>query len=431
MPSLRDGLETHLNDFGAQGRRAALEGLLEEARRGYINLPPQGQFFNLHCHTFFSYNGYGYSPSCLAWKGRLAGLYAMGLVDFDVLDGVDEFLSACEATGLKACAGLETRVFVPAFSTREINSPGEPGVCYHMGMGFTSGQVRDRRLLDELKAIAQRRNRSMVERINRHLDPVQLDYERDVLPLTPNGNATERHVCTAYDLKARALMTDAEQRVAFWADKLRTPPDAVSRCLNDAPVFQGLIRAKTMKAGGPGYVKPEGPDFPRLEQVNAFTLENGAIPTFAWLDGTTAGEQAIEELLDVMVAAGAAAVNIIPDRNWNLKDPVLKKTKSAHLYRFVETAQARHLPILVGTEMNAHGQRFVDDFDAPELKPLLPAFLEGVHILYAHTFLQKEAGMGYLSPWARSQFASVADKNRFFMRLGERLAPAGWPPREP
>jgi len=81
--------------------------------------------------------------------------------------------------------------------------------------------------------------------------------------------------------------------------------------------------------------------------------------------------------------------------------------------------------------MNAHGQRFVDDFEAPELKPLLPAFLEGVHILYAHTFLQKEAGMGYLSPWAQSQFKSVADKNRFFIRLGERLAPAGWPPREP
>ena len=29
----------------------------------------------------------------------------------------------------------------------------------------------------------------------------------------------------------------------------------------------------------------------------------------------------MDELLDVMQAGGVAAVNIIPDRNWNIKDP--------------------------------------------------------------------------------------------------------------
>ena len=32
-------------------------------------------------------------------------------------------------------------MFVPEFSTREINSPGEPGVCYQMGVGFASSQA--------------------------------------------------------------------------------------------------------------------------------------------------------------------------------------------------------------------------------------------------------------------------------------------------
>ena len=106
------------------------------------DLPPMGRAFNLHAHSFFSYNGYGYSPSGLAWRGRRAGLCAMGLVDFDVLDGVAEFLGACHALGLRACAGLETRVFVPAFADRVINSPGEPGIAYHMGAGFVSETVR-------------------------------------------------------------------------------------------------------------------------------------------------------------------------------------------------------------------------------------------------------------------------------------------------
>lgn len=423
MSASRESLELQLNDFDRNTRRAALDALLAMAQNGDVQCAPQGRAFNMHCHTFFSYNGYGYSPSCLAWKGRVAGLYAMGLVDFDVLDGVEEFLEACDKSGLRACAGLETRIFVPEFASREINSPGEPGVSYHMGVGFVSGTVRDGRLLQELKRIAQHRNRSMVERINAHLEPASLDYGADVLPLTPMGNATERHVCMAFDKKAQAAFPDPEARAAFWAEKLGMAIDAVRAAMIDAPVFQGQIRAKTMKAGGVGYVKPEGPDFPRLEEVNQFILENGAIPTFAWLDGSSAGEQALDELLDVMMASGVAAVNIIPDRNWNFKDPEVKRRKVENLYHFVETVQARHLPIVIGTEMNAYGQRFVDDFDAPELAPLIPAFLEGVHIMYAHTVLQAEAGMGYSSRWAKSHFSSVAAKNRFFARLGQRLAP--------
>lgn len=423
MSVSRECLEAQLNDFNPNTRRDALSELLALVRTGDIVFPPQTRAFNLHCHTFFSFNGYGYSPSALAWKGRMAGLYAMGLVDFDVLDGIEEFLDACNAVGLRACAGFETRIFVPEFASREINSPGEPGISYHMGVGFVSQTVKDNRLLNSLKKIAQDRNRNMVDRINRALDPVQLDYDNDVLPLTPNGNATERHVCTAYDQKAQYILGDPDTRAAFWAEKLGLALDAIQRDIQNPPVFQGIIRSKTMKSGGPGYVKPEGPDFPRLDEVNAFALENGAIPVFAFLDGTSSGEQDMDELLDVMTDAGVAAVNIIPDRNWNIKDPAVKKSKVDLLYRFVENVQARRLPILVGTEMNAYGQRFVDDFDAPELKPLHPIFLEGSHIFHAHTVLQAEAGMGYLSQWAKNHFQSVADKNRFFARLGSRLNP--------
>ena len=56
-----------------------------------------------------------------------------------MLDAVDEFLAACDLAGVRGSAGIETRVFIPEFATREINSPGEPGVYYHMGIGFTSG----------------------------------------------------------------------------------------------------------------------------------------------------------------------------------------------------------------------------------------------------------------------------------------------------
>ena len=425
MPESRETLEKQLNDFEPGTRRAALEALLEKAEAGTIQLPAQTPCFNMHCHSFFSYNGYGYSPTGLAWQGRAHGLMAMGLVDFDVLDGVDEFLAASSAVGLRACAGLETRVFVPEFADRVINSPGEPGISYHMGAGFTSSAVRDDALLREMKGIAGNRTRGMVDRINPHLGEAQLDFEKDVLPLTPTRNATERHVCMAYEEKAKSVFPDAASRTVFWAERLGVASAEVEAVLDDPPLLQGLIRSKTMKAGGVGYAKPEGPDFPRLADVNAFILDNGAVPTFAFLDGASAGEAAIEELLEVMMASGVAAVNIIPDRNWNIKDPETKKVKVAKLYDFVEQAQARDLPILVGTEMNAYGQRFVDDFGAPELELLRPAFLEGVYVFHAHTLLQGQAGMGYLSDWAKQTFSSTAEKNRFYAKVGEMVAAPG------
>ena len=93
---------------------------------------------NMHCHTFYSFNAYGYSPTGLAWLAKSQGWPLMGLIDFDVLDGVDEFLSACDAAGVRGSCGIETRVFFPEFSTRETNSPGEPGIMYHIGLGFAS-----------------------------------------------------------------------------------------------------------------------------------------------------------------------------------------------------------------------------------------------------------------------------------------------------
>jgi hypothetical protein len=228
----------------------------------------------------------------------------------------------------------------------------------------------------------------------------------------------------AYDARAAEVFPEDAARAKFWAEKLKEGEDRIQGILIDPAALQGLIRAKTMKAGGVGYVQPEGPDFPRLDEVNAFTLGEGGIPTYCWLDGTTGGEGNIEEFLEFQMAHGTAAINIVPDRNWNISNPETRKVKVAKLHEVVNVARRRGMPILVGTEMNAPGQRFVDDFAAEEMKALLPAFTEGAHILYAHTVLQSKAGMGYLSDWAKSRLASPVEKNAFFAVLGKNLQPA-------
>ena len=385
----------------------------------------------MHCHTFFSFNAYGHSPTSLAWLAKRRGFGLMGIVDFDVLDGVDEFLDACELVGVRGSAGMETRVFLPEFATREINSPGEPGVCYHMGIGFTSSQVPQSTdpadpcstpasILDDLRQRAARRNRGVADRVNAYLSPVAIDYERDVLPLTPAGNATERHMVVAYMRAAERVVPNP---VEFWADKLNVEPVQVATLMEDTPKLQNLIRARLMKRGGVGYVQP-GPDaFPTVEEFHQLVVACGALPCAAWLDGTSAGEQAIEELLDLLIGKGVVALNIIPDRNWNIADPETRRRKVQNLYDVVQLAQELALPLNVGTEMNSFGQKLVDDFDAPELAPVRERFMDGAHFIYGHTVLQRVLGLGYQSAWAQDHLPSRRERNDFYTRMGYLVPP--------
>ena len=397
------------------------EALRKEAAES--DFPPPTSWVNAHAHTFYSFNYKGYSPSRFALEAKKAGLEMGGIVDFDVLDGLEEFWQASRLLDLKACVGIESRVFVPEFSDRVINSPGEPGISYHMGTGFTTTDIptEAQTFLDGMRQTSEQRNRAMVERVNAFLSPLELSYEQDVMPLVPKGNATERHLCLAYARKAASQYPEESALRNFWSDKLGVAPED----LKDVPDGRGmtdLIRAKTMKQGGAGYVQPDSGSFPKMAEMNEFVLQCGALPTMTWLDGCSAGEEAIEELLEVARSTGVAVFNIIPDRNYT---PGTKDQKLLNLQKVVEICKDLNMPLLGGTEMNSPGQKFVDDFDSDELKPMHPYFLEGSRILHAHSTLQRLAGMGYLSPWAEDQFSDVAAKNEFFARFGEIFSPRG------
>jgi len=416
-------LEAKLNDFDLAVRAGALSDLVSLAGEGVLEFPAETEAVNMHGHTFFSYNAYGHSPTSLAWLARRRGIKLMGIVDFDVLDGVDEFLSACEVIGVRGAASMETRVFVPEFSTREINSPGEPGVFYHMGSGFTSGQVPASvaGILRDLRDRAKRRNLSIIDRVNAYTDPVVVDYERDVLPLTPAGTATERHMVSAYVAVANRTVSD---RAGFWSERLLLDRDAAEALMADLPKFKNLIRAKLMKRGGVGYVEPTPETFPTVEEVNRLTVAAQALPCATWLDGTSDGEQDIVELLELLIGKGVVALNIIPDRNWNIADREVRRLKVQKLHDVVRLAAELELPLVVGTEMNRFGQKVVDDFDAPELAPLRAPFVSGAFFLYGHTVLQRALGRGYQSDWAQDQLAARSERNRFYSEIG-RIVPPG------
>lgn len=406
-----------LDSFDARVRREALARLAANAPH-----VPERNMVNMHAHSFFSYNSRGFSPSHIAWEARNAGLYAAGLCDFDVLDGLDEFLDAGLALGLRTAVNIETRAFLSEFAQVDINSPGEPGVTYVMGAGFARKPAPGTPQGDglaRLKNQASERNAALVKRINARLPDIAVDYECEVLPLSPGACPTERHIVNAYIAAAETRMPDAGKRAGFWAATLKRPSDAMPALASNRPAMEEAVRSALVKRGGLGYETPTQKTFPPVDDFFKWVSDCRAIPMAAWLDGASAGEQDMRAMLECLKAKGVAAVNLIPDRNHNIADPKVKSVKTQKLGEVIEAAEELRMPINIGTEMNKDGQPFFDDLAAPALARHSELFLAGARIMVGHTRLLRYADYSYAGAESAAEFgANLSRKNKFFESIG-------------
>ena len=101
-------LVQNLNSFHYTKRMAALtrlKGLKTTNREELQNV-------NMHFHSFYSYHAEFWSPARIAWESKQRALYASGIIDFDVLSGLEAFFEAGEVLGLRTNVGIETRAYL-------------------------------------------------------------------------------------------------------------------------------------------------------------------------------------------------------------------------------------------------------------------------------------------------------------------------------
>lgn len=406
-----------LDTFDGAQRSAALGALIRNEGSG----DAVGEDVNMHMHSFFSYNAEGWSPSHLVWAAHEAGFYSAGLCDFDVLDGLEEFFAAGRAVGLRTAVHLETRAYFSEYANDDISSPGEPGVTYIMGGGFPrvpeAGSQQERQLTG-FRDGARSRNEELVARLNEKIPDIALDYAGDVLPLTPSGNATERHIISAYVNRAEEVFDSPERLAAFWSDLLERERAEVEGLLQDRPALEEAVRSRLAKRGGLGYVPPSADTFPPVEEFLAWVASCDAIPMITWLDGTSGGEADPREMCEYLAAKGAGALNIVPDRNWNISDPAARAVKIGNLKAIVNVAVDMGLPINIGTELNKLGLPFVDDLEGEVLREFKDVFLTGARIMVGHTLLARYAAFPYMGTAAVAEFNDVTGRNSFFEAVG-------------
>lgn len=409
-------LEGALNDFNGDVRSQSLRELVAAG----LPSSPSRLDVNMHIHTFYSFNAEGWSPSRAAWEMHRRGVFAAGIIDFDVLDGMGEFFRAGEHLGLRTSVGVETRVFYREYADKEIDSPGEPGVHYVGGAGFTRSFPEGSPQAEGLafyRRAAQERNRALIARINLKVPEIALDYEQDVLLRSPGRCPTERHIIAAYIDKSTNVFV--ETRLAdLWANLLEVPRDGIAALLANRAALEDKVRAKFAKRGGLGYEQPTSKSFPLMEDFFAWVKSCDAVPMESWLDGSSEGESDAAALLETSVAKGACALNIIPDRNWNITDPLRRAVKVACLRRIVELANAMELPVNIGTEMNRAGLPFVDDLGGPVLHEFRETFLRGAAILVGHSICARFANFPYAGTASLAEFKNRAAANDFFAAVG-------------
>ena len=409
-------MEHRLSSFDYKERMSALnqiQGLAETHKAEQENV-------NLHFHSFYSYNAEFWSPVRIAWEAKKNALYAVGIIDFDVLEGLPEFFEAGEILGLRTSVGMETRAFLDEYADKEIDSPGEPGVSYIAGTGFCRIPEKNSAQSLELERYSQNataRNIALIGRINQHVPEIALNYD-EVIPLTPSGNATERHIVSAYIQKALRAYPDKIELIAFWSRILNLTKEASEELLGNMHGLEDVVRAKFAKKGGFGYVQPSSETFPPVQEFFDFVRSCGAIPMESWLDGTSEGEKDGAALLELSKSKGAAALNLIPDRNWNIADEKIKAIKTRNLKNIIETAVSMDMPVHIGTEMNKKGLPFVDDLNGSDLNPYKIIFLEGARIITGHIVLGRFADFSYKGEKAESEYSNLNRRNKFFASVG-------------
>ncbi len=416
-----------LNSLNTDERRSSLLEAVDSFQQGLVVRPQDTGWVNVLARTFFSYSADDSSPSRLAWEAVIRGLSVIGCCDRDNLGALGEMFAAGDALGVRTTVSLETKAFVESYADREIGFPGEPGFVRAFGVGFSKVPPLDcehGRLIARLPAMARERNQRMIDCINPKLAPVQVEYQEDVLPLTPAGNASSQHLAAAYANKAEAIFSELHDRAVFWSDVLGRSPTDIEPLLDDRIGFLDELSDKLLRMSVESRTDAASEDYVGIAEFFGAASASGAIPCLSWRDGELAGEAEPEKLLDDAMKWGARAVALTPDRNWNIPDLAEKSRKIAALDRMVQAARARDLPLLVGSRMNGPRQKFVDSFDAPEISAYFRDFTDSAFWLYGHTTLERAAGLGLTSAWAKKQFKNDrAAANAFYLEVGKKAQP--------
>ena len=319
-----------LNLLNAPTKEERLANLKEVLKT--TEFPPMvPQYINNHIHTTYSFSPY--SPTAAVYAARMEGLCTAGIIDHDSISGAEEFLEAAAIIDIPVTIGMECRVSMDGtrLEGRRTNNPDQVGCSYMTIQSVPHDKIgRLTEFFAPYRAARDERNRKMIAKINDLLG-MELDYDRDVLPLSlgkEGGGVTERHLMYALAMEMVKKVGKGQAMVDYLASIGMSLNDKQKAQMLDLeyPFYEYDLLGMLKGAFVPKIYIDATDECPKLPDVVALCKEVDAFLCYAYLGDVTASvtgdkkaqkfeDDYLEDVFECLKEEGVKAVTYMPTRN--------------------------------------------------------------------------------------------------------------------
>ena len=290
------------------------------------------EYINNHIHTTYSFSPY--SPTAAVYAARMEGLCTSGIIDHDSISGAEEFLEAAKMINMPVTIGMECRVSMDGtrLEGRRTNNPDQVGVSYMTIQAVPHDKISTlTEFFRPYQAARHERNRQMIAKINDLLPGIELDYDKDVLPLSEakeDGGVTERHLMYALAKKLVAQVGKGEAMVKKLSDMgLTLSSKQVSQMLDlEYPFYEYDLLGILKSAFVPQIFIDATAECPKLPDMVKLCADVDAYLCYAYLgdvgDSVTGDKKAqkfeddyLDDVFECLKEEGVKAVTYMPTRN--------------------------------------------------------------------------------------------------------------------
>lgn len=375
-------------------------------------------YANTHIHTPYSFSAFDSIDQAIK-QAKEECICALGISDFNTVDGFREFSTTCEQKNIYPLFNIEFITLCKDDRKKKLrwNDPSNPGIMYFCGKALSNPVPLgkdSKNLLAALWKGSQDHVWQVILSLNEHLDevglPIRLDY-CSIRSEFAKNTVGEQHVAKALYVAFVMKWQNHNALLNSFRSLFRDP--TFSNDLFDAVVMQHEIRDRLMKPGKAAYIEGNAAQLLTLDTIKSLIIEAGGIPCYPVLAddaiGLTEYEQDVDKLADRLHDMDIHAVEFIPQH-----------TTLGHLKRYVVRLHERGFNVTLGTEHNtpamlslrplARGKQPLDD----ELERIA---YEGACVFAAHQELRRQNRTGFIDELGKR---TVSPKRlRDFVRIGE------------
>jgi hypothetical protein len=319
-----------LNLLNAPTREERIANLREVLKTA--EFPPMvPQYINNHIHTTYSFSPY--SPTAAVYAARMEGLCTAGIIDHDSISGAREFLEAAKMIDMPVTIGMEARITMDGtrMEGRRTNNPDQVGVSYMTIQGVPHDKIDTlTEFFKPYQAARHERNRKMIAKIN-EIVGVELDYDRDVLPLSEaknNGGVTERHLMYALAIELVKQVGKGQPMIDKLTAMGMTISEKQAKMLLDTeyPFYEYDVLGMLKGTFVPKIFIDATDECPKLKDMVALCVDVDAYLCYAYLgdvgDSVTGDKKAqkfeddyLDDVFECLKEEGVKAVTYMPTRN--------------------------------------------------------------------------------------------------------------------